>query len=132
MPRLSRSRRARRSPPLRTAAAPGRTARHSIAARCRSTSGEWEEWGNPNEAKFFDYMLSYSPYNNVRAQPYPSILITAGLHDPRVAFWEPVSCVAAMHRCDSAVSALVRSVCGTESMSRHSGALSCDRPAAAE
>jgi oligopeptidase B len=53
------------------------------------TTGEWEEWGNPNEDKYFDYMLSYSPYDNVRAQPYPNILITAGLFDPRVAYWEP-------------------------------------------
>ncbi|KAK3266988.1 hypothetical protein CYMTET_24429 [Cymbomonas tetramitiformis] len=53
------------------------------------TTGEWEEWGNPNEDKYFDYMLSYSPYDNVREQPYPNILITAGLHDPRVAYWEP-------------------------------------------
>ena len=53
------------------------------------TTGEWEEWGNPNEDKFFDYMLSYSPYDNVREQPYPNILITCGLHDPRVAYWEP-------------------------------------------
>lgn len=44
---------------------------------------------DPNEHKYFDYMLSYSPYDNVRAQPYPNILITAGLHDPRVAYWEP-------------------------------------------
>ena len=54
------------------------------------TTGEWEEWGNPNEYKYFDYMLSYSPYDNVRAQPYPNILITCGLNDPRVAYWEPV------------------------------------------
>ena len=54
------------------------------------TTGEWEEWGNPNESKYYDYMLSYSPYDNVREQPYPHILITCGLHDPRVAYWEPV------------------------------------------
>jgi len=53
------------------------------------TTGEWEEWGNPNEWKYFDYMLSYSPYDNVRRLPYPDILITAGLYDPRVAYWEP-------------------------------------------
>mmetsp|Transcript_8748 Transcript_8748/g.10460 ORF Transcript_8748/g.10460 Transcript_8748/m.10460 type:complete len:783 (+) Transcript_8748:487-2835(+) len=53
------------------------------------TTGEWEEWGNPNEYKYFDYMLSYSPYDNVREQDYPNILVTAGLHDPRVAYWEP-------------------------------------------
>lgn len=53
------------------------------------TTGEWEEWGNPNEAKYFHYMLSYSPMDNIIAQEYPNILITAGLHDPRVAYWEP-------------------------------------------
>lgn len=71
------------------------------------TTGEWEEWGNPNEDKYacssiiihcglryFDYMLSYSPYDNVRAQPYPHMLVPAGLHDPRVAYWEPVKWVA--------------------------------------
>ena len=52
------------------------------------TTGEWEEWGNPNTDEHFDYMMSYSPIDNVRAQPYPNILITAGLHDPRVAYWE--------------------------------------------
>ncbi|RNF01285.1 oligopeptidase b [Trypanosoma rangeli] len=54
------------------------------------TTGEWEEWGNPNEYKFFDYMNSYSPVDNVRAQDYPHLMIQAGLHDPRVAYWEPV------------------------------------------
>ena len=44
-----------------------------------------QEWGNPNEAKFFDYMLSYSPYDNVRRQPYPAMLVTGGLNDPRVS-----------------------------------------------
>ncbi|EAN88116.1 oligopeptidase b [Trypanosoma cruzi] len=53
------------------------------------TTGEWEEWGNPNEYKFFDYMNSYSPVDNVRAQDYPHLMIQAGLHDPRVAYWEP-------------------------------------------
>eukprot|EP00940_MAST-03C_sp_MAST-3C-sp2_P002597 g2597.t1 len=53
------------------------------------TTNEWEEWGNPNHPKYFDYMFSYSPIDNVREQFYPNILITAGLHDPRVAYWEP-------------------------------------------
>jgi oligopeptidase B len=58
------------------------------------TVTEWEEWGNPNEEKYFAYMESYSPYDNVKAQNYPSILVTAGLNDPRVAYWEPAKWVA--------------------------------------
>ena len=55
---------------------------------------EYEEWGNPNEKPFYDYMKSYSPYDNVRPQDYPHILVTAGLNDPRVAYWEPAKWVA--------------------------------------
>lgn len=51
------------------------------------TTGEWEEWGNPNSRKYFDYMLSYSPYENVKPQAYPNMLVTSGLYDPRVAYW---------------------------------------------
>lgn len=58
------------------------------------TTGEWEEWGNPNEEKYFHYMLSYSPYENVKAQAYPNMLITSGLYDPRVAYWEPTKWAA--------------------------------------
>jgi oligopeptidase B len=50
---------------------------------------EYDEWGNPGNEEYFHYMLSYSPYDNVKAQPYPHILITAGLNDPRVHYWEP-------------------------------------------
>ncbi|MCH8807052.1 MAG: S9 family peptidase, partial [Planctomycetes bacterium] len=50
---------------------------------------EYEEWGNPNDKVYYEYMLSYSPYDNVTAQAYPNILITAGLNDPRVQYWEP-------------------------------------------
>jgi oligopeptidase B len=50
---------------------------------------EWEEWGCPNEAVAFKYMRSYSPLDNVKTQAYPHVLLTAGLHDSRVAFWEP-------------------------------------------
>jgi hypothetical protein len=59
-------------------------------------SARREEWGNPAEEKFFDYMLSYSPINNVAAQAYPALLITAGLNDPRVAYWEPAKWTATL------------------------------------
>lgn len=55
---------------------------------------EWEEWGNPNEIEFYNYMKSYSPYDNVTASDYPAMLVTAGLNDPRVAYWEPAKWVA--------------------------------------
>ncbi|MDD3146616.1 MAG: S9 family peptidase [Candidatus Riflebacteria bacterium] len=55
---------------------------------------EYEEWGNPEEKEFFDYMLSYSPYDNISAQNYPDMLVTGGLNDPRVSFWEPAKFVA--------------------------------------
>ncbi|HMC70191.1 MAG TPA: prolyl oligopeptidase family serine peptidase, partial [Mycobacteriales bacterium] len=56
---------------------------------------EWEEWGNPVESReFYDYMKSYAPYENVEAVDYPPMLVTAGLNDPRVSYWEPAKWVA--------------------------------------
>lgn len=56
---------------------------------------EWEEWGNPVESKeFYEYMKSYAPYENVEAKDYPPMLVTAGLNDPRVSYWEPAKWVA--------------------------------------
>ena len=57
---------------------------------------EWEEWGNPNEKIYFDYMSEYSPYDNIQQETsnYPSLYITGGLHDPRVAYWEPAKFLA--------------------------------------
>ncbi len=55
---------------------------------------EWEEWGNPNDKTYYDYMKSYSPYDNVKAQDYPHLLITAGLNDARVKYWEPAKWTA--------------------------------------
>jgi oligopeptidase B len=58
------------------------------------TTGEFDEWGDPNRKEFYDYMLSYSPYDNVRGQAYPNMLVTAGLHDSQVQYWEPAKWVA--------------------------------------
>jgi len=58
------------------------------------TAIEWEEWGNPKDKTYFDYMLAYSPYDNVKAQDYPHLLVTSGLNDPRVQYWEPTKWVA--------------------------------------
>lgn len=55
---------------------------------------EYDEWGNPNIKEYYDYMKSYSPYDNVQAEEYPNMLVTGGLNDPRVGFWEPAKYVA--------------------------------------
>jgi oligopeptidase B len=57
------------------------------------TAGEWQQWGNPNEKEHYAYMKTYSPYDNVGTR-YPSMLVTTGLNDPRVAYWEPAKWVA--------------------------------------
>jgi len=58
------------------------------------TTGEYDEWGNPNKKKYYDYMLSYSPYDNVTAKEYPNMYISTGLHDSQVQYWEPAKWVA--------------------------------------
>ena len=58
------------------------------------TTGEYDEWGNPNEKKFYDYMLSYSPYDQVKAQAYPNMYVSTGLHDSQVQYFEPAKWVA--------------------------------------
>lgn len=58
------------------------------------TTFEWKEWGNPNIKEEYDYMLSYSPYDNVEAKAYPNLLVTTGLHDSQVQYWEPAKWVA--------------------------------------
>jgi len=58
------------------------------------TTGEYDEWGDPNEETYYNYMKSYSPYDNVTAQEYPNMLVTTGLHDSQVQYWEPAKWVA--------------------------------------
>ena len=57
------------------------------------TTGEYDEWGDPNGKQYYLHIKSYSPYDNVSSQNYPHILVTAGLHDSQVQYWEPVKWV---------------------------------------
>ena len=58
------------------------------------TTGEYDEWGDPRRREYHDYILSYSPYDNVEAKAYPHLLVTTGLHDSQVQYWEPAKWVA--------------------------------------
>lgn len=58
------------------------------------TTGEYDEWGNPNDKVYYDYMLSYSPYDQVKKQAYPNMYVSTGLHDSQVQYWEPAKWVA--------------------------------------
>ena len=58
------------------------------------TTGEYDEWGNPNVKKFYNYIKTYSPYDNVKTQDYPSMYVSTGLHDSQVQYWEPAKWVA--------------------------------------
>lgn len=67
------------------------------------TTNEYDEWGNPNDKTYYDYMLTYSPYDNIRAQDYPHLLVTTGLHDSQVQYFEPMKWVAKLrdHKTDN-------------------------------
>ena len=58
------------------------------------TTGEYDEWGNPNNKTYYEYMKSYSPYDNIEAKEYPAMLVATGLHDSQVQYWEPAKWVA--------------------------------------
>lgn len=71
------------------------------------TTGEWEEWGNPNDPEFYYYMLKYSPYDNIHPMDYPSMYITTGYHDSQVQYWEPAKYVAKLRDYKTDSNALV-------------------------
>lgn len=83
------------------------------------TAGEYDEWGNPHLKEFYDLMLSYSPYDNVKAQDYPDIMVMTGLHDSQVQYWEPAKWVAKL-RSTMTNDALV--ILRTDMSSGHGGA----------
>ena len=66
------------------------------------TTGEYDEWGNPNEKEAYNYIKSYSPYDNVTKQGYPNMLVITGYHDSQVQYWEPAKWVAKLrtHKTD--------------------------------
>ncbi len=71
------------------------------------TTNEFDEWGNPKQKVFYDYMLSYSPYDNVAAQDYPAMLVTTGLHDSQVQYFEPAKWVAKLRATKTGTSPLL-------------------------
>lgn len=82
------------------------------------TTGEYEQWGNPNEKKAYNYIKSYSPYDNVTAQKYPHVLITTGYHDSQVQYWEPLKWAARLRDMNQANTLIVMK---TEMGAGHSG-----------
>ena len=83
------------------------------------TTSEYDEWGNPNEKKYYDYIKSYCPYSNVTAQNYPNILITTGLHDSQVQYFEPAKWVAKLRELKTDKNLLLMK---TQMEAGHSGA----------
>ncbi len=83
------------------------------------TTGEYDEWGNPNEKEYYDYMKSYSPYDNIEAKDYPNTLITTGFHDSQVQYWEPAKWTAKLRDLKTDNNILIFK---TDMSSGHSGA----------
>ncbi len=83
------------------------------------TTGEFDEWGNPKEKEYYDYIKSYSPYDNIEAKDYPHILITTGLHDSQVQYWEPAKWTARLRELKTDDNLLVFK---TDMTSGHGGA----------
>ena len=83
------------------------------------TTNEYDEWGNPNQEADYHYMLSYSPYDQVKPQAYPHMIVTTGLHDSQVQYWEPMKWVAKLRATKTDQNTLIFD---TEMETGHSGA----------
>lgn len=83
------------------------------------TTSEYDEWGNPNNREFYQYMKTYSPYDNIERKAYPALLVTTGLHDSQVQYWEPAKWVARLRQMKTDTNPLFLS---TEMDSGHGGA----------
>ena len=83
------------------------------------TTNEYKEWGNPNHKAEYDYILSYSPYDQVKAQDYPNLIVTTGFHDSQVQYWEPMKWVARLRQLKTDDNTLLFD---TEMETGHSGA----------
>ena len=83
------------------------------------TTNEYKEWGNPNNKAEYEYMLSYSPYDQVKAQAYPNLIVTTGFHDSQVQYWEPMKWVARLRALKTDRNTLIFD---TEMETGHSGA----------
>ena len=83
------------------------------------TTGEYDEWGNPNDKEYYEYMKSYSPYDNITEKSYPNVLVTTGLHDSQVQYWEPAKWVAKLRDLKKDNSVLIFK---TDMTSGHGGA----------
>ncbi|MCZ2084384.1 MAG: S9 family peptidase [Flavobacteriales bacterium] len=83
------------------------------------TTGEFDEWGNPKDKDYYDYIKSYSPYDNIEAKNYPHILITTGLHDSQVQYWEPAKWTAKLRELKTDTNILIFK---TDMSSGHGGA----------
>jgi oligopeptidase B len=70
------------------------------------TTGEYDEWGNPNDKEYYDYIKTYSPYDNITNKMYPNLLVTTGLYDSQVQYWEPAKWVARLRMADKNTSKL--------------------------
>ena len=71
------------------------------------TTGEFDEWGNPKNKEYYDYIKTYSPYDNVESKNYPAMMVTTGLHDSQVQYWEPAKWVAKLRYCKANTSKIL-------------------------